>query len=71
MAESTPLQFDVPDMNCESCVNAIRQAVQKIDAKAHVYADLTTKRVVIGGDGDIHDYMAAVEGAGFTVKAAG
>jgi copper chaperone CopZ len=70
MAQSTPLQFDVPDMDCESCVKSIRQAVERIDAAAHVYADLATKRVVIGGEGDIHDYMKAVEDAGFTVKAA-
>ena len=32
MAQSTPLQFDVPDMDCESCVKSIRQAVERIDA---------------------------------------
>ncbi len=70
MPESTPLQFDVPDMDCESCIRSITEAVQKLDPKAHVSADLATKRVVIGSGGDVHDFVTAIEGAGFTVNAA-
>jgi copper chaperone CopZ len=70
MAESTPVQFDVPDMDCDSCINAITKAVHRVDANAHVSADLATKRVVIGGNGESHEFVAAVENAGFTVKAA-
>ena len=57
-------------MDCESCVRSITTAVQKVDANASVSADLATKRVVIGGVGDTHEFVAAIEGAGFTVKAA-
>ncbi len=70
MAMSTPLQFDIPDMDCESCVASITEAVHRVDADAQVSADLATKRVVIGGDGDANEFMAAIEGAGFTVNAA-
>jgi len=70
MPDSTPLQFDILDMDCQSCVKSITEAVQRVDAKASVSADLETKRVVIGGAGDPHEYMAAIEGAGFTVQAA-
>ncbi len=71
MAQSTPLQFKVPDMDCASCVNAIEQAIHRVDASAHVAADLQTKQVVIGsGCAEIHTIMAAIEAAGFTVEAA-
>jgi copper chaperone CopZ len=70
MAKSTPLQFDVPDMDCDSCVKSITEAVHRVDATAHVSADLESKRVVIGGEGDTQDFVTAIEGAGFTVKAA-
>jgi copper chaperone len=71
MAQSTPLQFDVPDMDCQSCVRSITEAVHRLDAGAQISADLATKRVVIGGTGEAQDYAAAIEAAGFSVKAAG
>jgi copper chaperone CopZ len=71
MAKSTPLQFKVPDMDCESCVRSIEDAVHRIDSEAHVAADLETKRVVIGSEtAEAHDIVAAIEGAGFSVDAA-
>jgi copper chaperone CopZ len=70
MPKSTPLQFDVPDMDCESCVASITQAVQRVHADASVSVDLATKRVVIGGEGEPHEFMSAIEDAGFTVKPA-
>ncbi len=71
MAHSTPIQFDIPNMDCKGCVTSITDAVHRIDATASVAADLETKRVVIGGSGEVKDFIAAIEGAGFTVKAAG
>lgn len=59
--------FDVPDMDCGSCVRAITDAVHRQDASATVAADLTTKRVQINGKGD---FAAAIESAGFTVSPA-
>jgi copper chaperone CopZ len=71
MAKSTPLQFDVPDMECESCIESITKAVHKIEPGAHVSADLKSKRVVIGGEGEPHVFIKAIQDAGFEVKAAG
>lgn len=71
MAQSTPLQFEVPDMDCQSCINSITKAVQGVEPGAAVTADLQSKLVMIGGTGDAHEYIAAIEEAGFTVKAAG
>jgi copper chaperone len=71
MAESTPIQFKVPDMDCQSCVASIETAVHKVDADAHVAADLQTKRVIIGtAKAEAHEMMAAIEKAGFEVEAA-
>jgi copper chaperone CopZ len=71
MAQSTPLQFNVPDMDCEACIASITAAIHRVEPNAAVSADLTSKLVIIGGTGDIHDYMHAVQDAGFTVEAAG
>lgn len=70
MAKSTPLQFTVPEMDCSSCVNSITEAVHRVDAGAHVAADLATKRVVVGSDMDAETVMRAIESAGFDVQAA-
>jgi len=70
MAKSTPLQFKVPDMDCQSCVSSIEKAVHQIDAQASVAADLKTKQVIIGSEkAEVHEMMAAIEKAGFEVQA--
>ena len=71
MAHSTPLQFDVPDMDCQGCVRSITEALRKLDPNVHVVADLDTKRVVIGGEIEAGRAAEAIEAAGFDVKAAG
>jgi copper chaperone CopZ len=71
MAESTPLQFDVPDIDCESCVRSISEALRRIDPQAEVLADLRTKRVTIGSQMDAGQAAEAIETAGFAPKAAG
>jgi copper chaperone CopZ len=70
MAESTPLQFEVPDMDCEACVRAITEALHEVDPKAEVVADLTTKRVMIGAAIDAGRAAEAIEAAGYTPQAA-
>jgi copper chaperone CopZ len=71
MAKSTPLQFKVPDMDCQSCIASIETAVHKVDADAHIAADLETKRVIIGSDkAEAHQIMEAIEKAGFEIEAA-
>jgi copper chaperone len=70
MAKSTPIQFDVPSAHCSACVNGITTAAKRVDPEASVSVDLKTKRVVIGGEGEVQDFIAAVEAAGFEVKAA-
>jgi copper chaperone len=68
MAESTPLQFDVPEIHGQGCINAITNAPRKLDPDANVTADFKTKRVLVGAQ---IDAGRAIEAAGFSVKAAG
>ena len=71
MAESTPLQFDVPDLVDKEDVRSLTEAMRKIDPKAEVLADLETKRVTVGAQIDAGQAAKAIEGAGFSPKAAG
>jgi copper chaperone len=71
MAESTPLQFDIPDMVSEDNVRSITAALRKIDARTLVHADLGTKRLMVGAQIDAGRAAEAIEAAGFSVKAAG
>jgi copper chaperone len=71
MAESTPLQFEVPDMDCQGCVRSITDALKKLDPKAEVVADLETKRLVVGSSMSAAQAAEAIDAAGFEVKAAG
>jgi len=72
MALSAPLQFDIPGIHCQGCIDSITKAVQKIDPAASVTADLETKRVIIGSksEHEAHEFVAAIEDAGFDVNAA-
>jgi len=71
MPKSTPIQFKVPDMDCQSCIDSIESAVHKLDPEAHVSADLETKLVIIGtGHPEVHELMAAIRSAGFEIEAA-
>ncbi len=72
MALSAPLQFDIPGIHCQGCIDSITKAVQKIDPAASVTADLATKRVIIGSKSahEAHEFVAAIEDAGFDVDAA-
>jgi copper chaperone len=72
MALSSPLQFDIPGIHCDACIASITKAVHRIDPAASVTADLATKRVIIGSksDHEAHEFVTAIEDAGFDVNAA-
>jgi copper chaperone CopZ len=69
MPSPASLTFDVPDMDCQSCVRSITAAVHRLDAAAEVTADLVAKRVYIGAE-SAQDFGKAIADAGFTVAAA-
>lgn len=62
-----PQTFTVPDMDCQSCVRSITEAVHRLDATAQVEIDLSTKLVRITGKE--RNFAPAIEAAGFTVAA--
>ena len=64
----TTLKFDVPDMDCLSCIRSITAALHQVDAKAEVSADLESKRVTVSGAGSAEAFAAAIEDAGFTAQ---
>lgn len=66
----TKLQFNVPDMDCQSCVRSITAAVHQVDATAEISADLPAKRVTVTGTGSAKAFAAAIEDAGFTAQLA-
>ncbi len=71
MAQSTPLQFDVPGIHCDGCVKSITKAIKRVDPEASVSVDIESKRVIIGSTAQAHEIAEAIEAAGYEVKAAG
>ncbi len=59
--------FKIPDMECNACVAAITRAVQEVDTKADVTADLAGREVTIASTAPRERLRAAIEEAGFTV----
>lgn len=60
------IEFQVNDMTCGHCVNAITQAVAAVDAAAKVDIDLPTHRVRIHGSDQVEAMRAAIAEAGYT-----
>lgn len=64
------IAFEVKDMTCGHCVNAITRAVQATDRGAQVQIDLATHRVNIASDrADPAALAAAISEAGYTPSA--
>ena len=57
--------FDIPDMTCGHCVKTITQAVQAIDAKAQVQADLTAHSISVTSTASTASLSAAIAAAGY------
>lgn len=61
------IAFDVQDMSCGHCVNAITQAVKAADAEAQVEIDLAAHRVRIEPASASTEALAeAIREAGYT-----
>lgn len=59
------LEFTVPDMCCNGCVNAITKIVQTLDSAASVKADLAVKKLSIETAATKENVAAALEKGGF------
>lgn len=62
----TTMMFSVPGMTCGHCEAAVKGEVGKVAGVSRVEVDLTTKVVVVEGDGLEHAaVVAAIDEAGF------
>ena len=59
--------WNVPDMSCQHCIDAITGEVSKVDGVRDVSIDLDAKTVVITGEADHDAVVAAIDEAGFDV----
>ena len=59
-------EYNVPDISCEHCVNAITAHVAPLRGVEAVEVDLDTKTVSVTG-GDDNDVVAAIDQAGYGV----
>jgi copper chaperone len=67
LQDKTMTSFQVSDMTCGHCVNAITQAVRAVDKAATVQIDLAAHRVDIKtGTVDAAGLAKAISNAGYT-----
>lgn len=59
------MQFHIENMTCGGCVRGVTKAIQSVDPKAEVNADLTTHKVEVTSQAPRDQLVAALEGAGF------
>ena len=63
------LRYQVPDMSCGHCVQAITQAVKGVDPQAGVTTDLATKSVEVDSQAGAELISQAIRDAGYPVQA--
>ncbi len=61
--------FSVEGMSCGHCVSAVTRAVQQVDAAANVQVDLSKQTVAVTTGATTDAVKAAIEQAGYPVKA--
>lgn len=61
--------FSVTGMSCGHCVSAVTRAVQQVDAGANVQVDLDRQTVAVTSGASADAVKAAIEQAGYPVKA--
>ena len=64
------LRYQVPDMSCGHCVQAVTQAVTGVDPNAEVAADLDTKSVKVVSTAQDELILQALRDAGYPAEAA-
>lgn len=66
MTGATPMDFQVSDMTCQGCVNAITAAVRAVDPAGQVQADVPARQVRIASTLPRAAIAGAMRDAGFT-----
>jgi copper chaperone len=63
---ATPTTFNVPDISCQHCIDAITREVTTVDGVTDIAIDLDAKTVAVVG-GDSSAISAAIDEAGYDV----
>ena len=63
---ATPTTFNVPDISCQHCIDAITREVTKVDGVTNIAIDLDAKTVAVVG-GNLSAVSAAIDEAGYDV----
>jgi len=63
---TTPTTFNVPDISCQHCIDAITREVTAVDGVTDIAIDLDAKTVAVVG-GDLSAVSAAIDEAGYEV----
>ncbi len=61
------LEFQVPSMVCQGCVDIVTKAIQKVDASAEVQITLETKVATVETQASLAQIQASITEVGHTV----
>lgn len=59
------IELELPDLSCGHCVRAVTEALQALDAKAQVQAEVATRRVSVQTHAAAEAVRAALTEAGY------
>ncbi|WCM22831.1 heavy-metal-associated domain-containing protein [Paraburkholderia bryophila] len=59
------MEFDIPDMTCGGCANAIKRAVTQLDPAATLDVDVNVKIVKVTSTQSSQRIIEVIEAAGF------
>lgn len=62
------MQFSVPSMVCDGCVDVVTKAICSIDPNAHVVVNLETKSVVVDSSVDEATLKDAIVATGHSIE---
>lgn len=65
-----PRTYNVPEISCDHCKQAIEGEVNKLDGVAEVVVDVDSKTVTVEGLASDEAIRAAIEEAGYDVASA-
>ena len=66
---TAPRSYQVPDISCDHCKNAIEGEVGTVDGVETVHVDVEQRRVTVEGAASDEAIHAAIEEAGYEVAA--
>ena len=64
---SQPTVYDVPDISCGHCKQAIESEVATVDGVTSVLVDVDQRTVTVEGDASQDDVTAAIREAGYEI----